>query len=93
MEQLEPRSESASETSWIPLALREGGVPYELLFQIYDELFRSRVSRLCLCFRQTRTLLILDSLHPQPLAPIQDTALAHPGQRGVPSSEHRDRSG
>ena len=33
----------AIDASWIPLSLRDGGVPYELLFQIYNDIFRSRV--------------------------------------------------
>ena len=35
--------ELAVEASWLPLSLRDGGVPCELLFNTYDEIYRSRV--------------------------------------------------
>lgn len=36
-------TDSPGRSSWIPTAFHAGGVPYEVLFEAYDGLYRSRV--------------------------------------------------
>lgn len=43
MQQMQANEQQpAVDASWIPLSLHDGGVPFELLFQTYDELFSSK---------------------------------------------------
>jgi hypothetical protein len=44
MSQLGNRDQQGSvDSSWIPLSLHDGGVPLDLLYQVYDDLFQSKV--------------------------------------------------
>ena len=38
----QPASPSGTD-AWVPISLRDGGVPYDVLFAIYDDLFHSRI--------------------------------------------------
>ena len=55
MEVLQEKKPEPIAEAWVASSLRDGGVPYELLFQIYDELFRSRVrfKAILTCFNVT----------------------------------------
>ena len=38
----QPASLSGTD-AWVPISLRDGGIPYDVLFAIYDDLFHSRI--------------------------------------------------